>query len=156
MDPTSVALAYDWDPMAMTNRTDLLSMEEASWVDFLEAVNAVPADDRQREGVVPGWSTHDVVWHCAYWSEWAGRALENISAGGAAEASEDPEDEILAHGRTMPWEEMLANAEKGRVRLRSALTALADPVSETAVQTVRGETFDHYSEHAAQIRATFP
>jgi uncharacterized protein (TIGR03083 family) len=130
-------------------------MEEASWRDLLEAVNALPPADRQRPGVVPGWSTHDVVWHCAYWSEWAGRALENLSAGGAAEAAEDPEDEILANGRTMSWEEMLRDAEKGRVRLRSAVTALPEGFSETAVDTVRGETFDHYAEHGAQIRA-FP
>ena len=39
-----------------------------------------------------------------------------------------------------------------RVRARAALTALEQP-SDAAIEEFAGETFDHYDEHAAELRA---
>ena len=138
------------------DRDEMLRREEESWAGFLQAADATPADRRSVEGVVPGWSTHDLVWHCAYWTAWAGVVLERVMRG--EPEPKQPEDEaawdaeILAEGRAMGWDEAIRRAEENRGRVRSAFAAFDEP-PELAVQWFTDDTFDHYEEHAEQIRA---
>lgn len=138
------------------DREGMLGREEGSWGGFLRAVDATPSERRTVEGVVPGWSTHDVAWHCAYWVGWAGEVLERLLRG--EPEPEEPEDdeareaEILAEGRTIGWDELIRRAEGNRARVRAAFAAFDEP-SARAVELFTDETFDHYEEHAAEIRA---
>ncbi len=54
------------------DRDELLQREARAWDALEAAVARVPDDRRAEEGVVPGWSTKDLVWHCGYWAGWAG------------------------------------------------------------------------------------
>jgi hypothetical protein len=138
------------------DRNGMLQRELESWNGFLQAIDATPPDRRTVEGVVPGWSTHDLVWHCAYWTGWAGDVLERAIRG--EPEPKEPEDEaawdaeILAEGRAMGWDEAIRRAEENRVRARTAFAAFDEP-PELAVQWFTDDTFDHYEEHAEQIRA---
>jgi len=60
------------------NTEELLQREDQAWTAFVDAFAAVPDDRRDDEGVVPGWSTKDLVWHCGYWAGYVGEALEAI------------------------------------------------------------------------------
>ena len=60
---------------------NMLRREEEAWRDFAGVIAAVPAERRSVEGVVPGWSPHDLLWHCAYWTEFAGGVLDKVRAG---------------------------------------------------------------------------
>ena len=132
---------------------ELLQREETSWARLADALAAVPPERREAEGVVPGWSVHDVAWHCAYWAADAGEALERILRGEADPLDSDvPDEEVLATGRAMAWDEILRRAEQGRERVRTAFSAFADPPAK-ALQLFGDETYDHYEEHEAQIRA---
>jgi hypothetical protein len=137
------------------DRDGMLQREEASWMGFREAIDATPAERRTIEGVVPGWSTHDLVWHCAYWTGWASDVLERLLRG--EPEPDEPEDddawtaEILAEGRAMGWDEAIRRAEGNRSRVRAAMAAFDEP-PELAVQWFTDDTFDHYEEHAAEIR----
>jgi hypothetical protein len=136
------------------DRDELLAREETAWLSLLETVAAVPADRREAEGVVPGWSTHDLVWHCAYWTDFTGGVLERIRAGDPdPESGEDSEADILAAGRDATWADVIARAEAGRKRVRSALTAFDGAVPELGERWFREDTFEHYGEHAEQISA---
>ena len=98
-------------------RDTMLRREEEAWRDFAGVLEAVPADRRDAEGVVPGWSTHDLLWHCAYWTEFTGGVLDKIRDGDPdPEAGQPPEDEILAEGRRTSWDQALARAQAGRER----------------------------------------
>jgi hypothetical protein len=138
------------------DRAGMLRHEQESWARFVEAIDATPTDRRTVEGVVPRWSAHDLVWHCAYWTAWASEVLERLHRG--EPEPEQPEDEeawdaeILAEGRTMGWDEAIRCAERNRTRVRAAFAAFDEP-PELAVQWFTDDTFDHYEEHAAQIRA---
>ena len=66
--------------------------------------------------------------------------------------SELEEAEILATGRGMSWDEVVAGAEQAHDRVRAAFSTSPDP-GETAVGWFRDDTFDHYDEHTAEIRA---
>lgn len=134
----------------------MLDREEQAWRDLVDAYEAVPPDRRTVEGVVPGWSTHDLVWHCAYWAGYAGEVLERLLRGEPAPEEPDDDDalvaQILATGRGMHWDEVILTFEQSRERVRAAFSAFGDP-PELAVQWLTDDTFDHYEEHAAEIRA---
>jgi uncharacterized protein (TIGR03083 family) len=132
---------------------ELLQREETAWSRLADALAAVPPERREVEGVVPGWSVHDVAWHCVYWAGDAGKVLERILGGDPDPPDSDvPDEEVLATGRSMAWDEILRRAEQGRERVREAFSAFADPPPK-ALELFGDETFDHYEEHEAQIRA---
>jgi uncharacterized damage-inducible protein DinB len=132
---------------------ELLQREETAWARLADALAAIPAERREVEGVVPGWSVHDVAWHCAYWAGDAGEGLERILGGDPKPPDSDVTDEeILATGRALTWDELLRRAEQGRAQARAAFSAFDDPPA-TASTLFGDETFDHYEEHEAQIRA---
>ena len=132
---------------------ELLQREETAWARLADALDAVPAERREVEGVVPGWSVHDVAWHCVYWAGDAGEVLERILGGDPDPSDSDvPDEEVLARGRAMAWDEMLRHADQSRERVRAAFSAFGDPPPK-ALELFGDETFDHYEEHEAQIRA---
>ena len=132
---------------------ELLQREETAWARLADALAAVPPERREVEGVVPGWSVHDVAWHCVYWAADAGDVLERIHGGDPDPPESDvPDEEVLASGRATAWDDILRQAEQGRERVRAAFSAFADPPPK-ALELFGDETFDHYEEHEAQIRA---
>lgn len=137
------------------DREEMLVREDEGWRRFAETVRAVPADRRDVEGVVPGWTVHDLVWHVGYW---AGYAADVIERDRLRETDLEPaeseleEVEILATGRGMSWDEVVRRAEQGRDRARAAFSSSPDP-GDAAVGWFKEDTFDHYDEHEAEIRA---
>lgn len=133
---------------------DLLQREDQAWSAFVDAFAAVPDDRRDDEGVVPGWSTKDLVWHCGYWAGWVGDALEKIGRGETLEDQnwDAMNDAVIVEGRGMAWDEVIVQSEHNRERARAALRALPS-ITDAALEEFTGETFEHYEEHAAEIRA---
>ena len=136
------------------NTEELLQREDQAWLAFVDAFAAVPEDQRDQQGVVPGWSTQDLVWHCGYWAGYVGDALERIARG---ESLPDQDwdavnDKVIEDGRGMRWDEIIVQSEHNRERARAALKALSTVTAE-ALEEFTGETFEHYEEHAAEIRA---
>ena len=137
------------------DREEMLGREDEAWRRFEETVRAVPADRRDVEGVVPGWTVHDLVWHVGYWAGYAADVIERDRAGETdlePADSEVEEAEILATGRSMSWDEVVRRARQDRDRVRAAFSSSSDP-GDTAVGWFQDDTFDHYDEHAAEIRA---
>jgi hypothetical protein len=63
------------------NRDELLALGERVWADLVQAAAEVPTDRREQQGVVEGWSVHDVVWHVSYWLERSAGVLEQVRPG---------------------------------------------------------------------------
>jgi hypothetical protein len=139
----------------MTTKEELLAREDESWGEFVDAFDCISVDSREVEGVVPGWSTKDLVWHCGYWAGYVAGVLEKIAR---REATDDDQDwdaynaRVVEDGRAMSWDEIVARSEENRGRCRAALTALPE-LTDEAVSEFSGETFEHYDEHAKEIRA---
>ncbi|MCI0633165.1 MAG: maleylpyruvate isomerase N-terminal domain-containing protein [Actinobacteria bacterium] len=137
-------------------RQELLDREASSWDAFMTAVGRVSAERRTEVGVVPGWSVHDLVWHCGFWSADAASRIEAMAAGGDEEP-ERPEavwqamnDEAAEQSKSMAWDEVVARTEAARERVRAALASLAE-VGTAAESEFVEETFEHYDEHTAEI-----
>jgi hypothetical protein len=137
----------------------VLALDDEVWADLMRAAAAVPEGRRDVEGVVPGWSSHDVVWHVAYWVARAARVLEEVRPGGPY--PEEPEegayydaenDAAMPAGRAMTWDAVLAHGEQGHDRARRVVAECDETVSAW-VRDRYLEEVDHFREHAAQINA---
>jgi hypothetical protein len=140
------------------NREELLQREADAWIALEAAFTRVPADRRVEEGVVPGWSVQDLVWHCAKWAEYTGGNLEAMAAG--TYVDEDHDDaywdamnaDIAAQSKSLTWDEVVDGAAEMRARARAAMGALSD-LTDAAAEDFSGETFEHYEEHTTEIAA---
>lgn len=137
-------------------RQQLLDREASSWEALMGAVARVPEPRRTEPGVVPGWSVADLVWHCGYWVDDAARRIELIVAG--SPEPEEPEavwqktnDEVAEQSKAMSWDEVVERSEAARERIRTVFAALSD-VPPAAESEFVDETFEHYDEHAVEIR----
>jgi hypothetical protein len=138
----------------MLTKEELLAREDESWGEFVDAFDSISEDSRDVEGVVPGWSTKDLVWHCGYWAGFVAEVLEKIGRGESTDDDQDWDaynEQVIKEGRAMTWDDIVTRSEQNRVRCRGALQALPD-LTEEAVTEFTGETFEHYDEHAAEIR----
>jgi hypothetical protein len=139
---------------------ELARKESEAWDAFLGVVSTVPADRRESEGVVPGWSVKDLVWHCAEWARFAGDHLEQMKDGTFVDPFAIGDDAhwdavsqtMVDEARTMTWEEILAGAEVRRTRARAVWESLP-AIDDAAAHWFGEETFDHYDQHAVEIRA---
>jgi predicted methyltransferase len=140
----------------MLSRDELLANEERSWAEFVAEVGRVPEHLRGEEGVVPGWSVIDLVFHNG---RWAGVAAEKLGviAEGRSPGEGDP-DEVwqgkndlwAAESKSMIYQEAMARALEERERARAALLALPQVTDEAASWFIE-ETYDHYQEHTEEI-----
>jgi hypothetical protein len=137
------------------DREELLKREDEAWHELVDTLAAVPLDRRDVEGVVPGWSPHDLVWHCAYWAAYAGDVLDTLQRGEPEPEETEDRDaldaEILATGRGMSWDEATLRLEQSRERARAALSSFGE-LPALAVEWFEDDTLKHYEEHAAEIR----
>ena len=140
----------------ITDRDELLKREEAAWAEFVAEVGRVPEHRRSDDGVVPGWSVNDLVFHNGKWAGVAAEKLGAIAASGAA--GEEEPDEVwegknelwAAESKSMLYQEAMARALEDRERARAALLALPE-VTDEAASWFTEETFDHYQEHTEEV-----
>lgn len=138
-------------------RDELLKSEEAAWAEFVAEVGRVPEHRRSDDGVVPGWSVTDLVFHNGKWAGVAAGKLKAIGASGSA-GEEDPHEvwqgknsRWAAESKSMSYEDAMARALEDRVDARNALIALPE-VTDEAASWFKEETLDHYLEHTEEIR----
>jgi hypothetical protein len=139
-----------------TDKDELLKREEAAWTEFVAEVGRVPEHRRSDDGVVPGWSVNDLVFHNG---KWAGVSAEKLGAIGASgSAGEEDPDEVW-QGKNSRWaeeskslssEDAMTAALADRERARNALIALPE-VTDEAASWFKEETFDHYEEHTEEV-----
>jgi hypothetical protein len=137
------------------DRETLLGREDEAWAALAKAFTDVPEGRRDVEGVVPGWSVKDLVWHCGYWADYVGDVLERMSAGQPEPPDQDWETlnrMVAEDGKGKSWDEVIVAAERGRDRARAALIAMTE-VTDAAASEFTDETVDHYEEHTAEIVA---
>jgi hypothetical protein len=140
----------------ITDRDELLRREETAWAEFVAEVGRVPEHLRSDQGVVPGWSVNDLVFHNG---KWAGVAAEKLQVilDGSSPGEGDPDtvwqgkNELwAAESKSMLYQEAMARALADRERARAALLALP-AVTDEAASWFTEETFDHYQEHTEEV-----
>ncbi|MEX0833334.1 MAG: maleylpyruvate isomerase N-terminal domain-containing protein [Actinomycetota bacterium] len=137
----------------------VLQEELEAGTSLAQAVQDAPPGLRSVDGVVPGWTIHDTLWHVAYWVNHAADIIEAARPG--EPFPEEPEEgeyydaknaETFPQGRTLGWDDVVAHFEQGRERARQALAGCDEANGDAAADRVMEEV-EHYREHDAQIRA---
>jgi hypothetical protein len=137
------------------DRDELLEREASSWGAFGAAVERIAPERREVDGVVPGWSVKDLLWHCAYWAGYCAETIEARTSGDLSDPWEHDDaywdaenDRVAQESKAMSWDTVGSNAARMRERVRAALASTTDDV---AMRWFAEETFEHYDEHAADI-----
>jgi hypothetical protein len=141
-------------------RDEHAARERGAWAAFMDLVATVPADRIDERTVVPGWSVKDLIWHDAGWASFAADALETSHGasfldpfGAHAAAHWDAvSEEMIERGRSLTLDEVLSRAEAQRAHVHDVWSGLPQPGAEAAAWFAE-ETFLHYEEHAAEVRA---
>jgi len=143
--------------------TPTLSVEEtrqkieAGWGAWLETLRGIPDDRLTEPGACGAWSVKDLIGHVAFWDA---DAIQDVGAhlGGIPRAEEDV-DALNAHvaaaNAARGVEELRAEMEWTHAAAVALLAALApdDPRARAACREIAVDTWEHYDEHAAQVRA---
>lgn len=135
---------------------ELIDRIEQSWQSWVEAVEGIP-DGRLTEPMVGHWSTKDLLGHVAFWEDWVIADCRRIIAGTAA--SDEDMDGInqgqVADSKTASVTAQKQYRDQAHARLMTFLGSIKadEPTFPQLVATLDGETWGHYDEHAAQVRA---
>jgi DinB superfamily len=140
----------------------LLDRLEAAWAALTESYAGVPESKLVEPGVVDDWSVKDVLAHVTTWEQEALRHLPLIIAGGrppryAAQGGIDAFNARATEaGRRLSLAEVLRRRDETHARLLEFIRS--QPEGTFAGQTrarrrLRLDTYGHYPEHTAAIRA---
>ena len=137
----------------MAGRDELLRNEATAWGTFVAEAGRVPEHVRTVEGVVPGWSMNDLVYHVGKWAGVGADKLALLRDGERAEEDDDWESSNqmwAAESKSMTYQEAMARALAERERARTTLEGF-ETVDHEAESWFQEETIDHYLEHAQEI-----
>ncbi len=141
------------------DRGSILTREQEAWSALSREVARLTPERRRIEGVVPGWSVDDLVWHCAKWAEFAAERLAALDGGPFVDPFGSEPDEywdaenarLAEQSKSMATDEIEAAAASIREHVRGVWSSLPDlgPEADTFFAE---ETFVHYEEHSAEMR----
>ena len=141
-------------------REDYLRKESESWAALRAQIARLSPGQQELDGVVPGWSTKDLIWHCGYWARDVIQHLPSLMDGTFVDPFEADDalgdrmnDQIASEAKTMSLDEAWERAEAARAEVRAAWSALPEEPTATAAQWFAEESFIHYDEHAPEIAA---
>lgn len=139
---------------------ETLANIDRSWSNLLEALDGIPADRLEEPGVVGEWSSvKDVIGHVALWDA---QAIQKVHRRAAGEPVDQVQvdwqalnDREAAARRPRPFADLSADMRRNHQQLVDVLRALppTDPMTADVCAFVPVDTYEHYDEHAAEIRA---
>ena len=149
-ETTTGARAAD-DPLAAT-----IAQIERSWVGLLSALEGVPEERLTEPNAVGEWSIATLMGHVAYWDQQAVVAGERELRG---------EPKVEVDWQAANDQEAKTNDGRGASEQRASMdrahaamiellrtTPPTDPRVLGLCGCLQGDTFEHYDEHAADIR----
>lgn len=135
-------------------RLDILQDISKSWLDLVKAIKSLSDDEILRPATVDDWSVKDIMAHITFWE---GRIIHRI---GLLERGENPPD--TDDFETINQQEATKSRSASLDDVRAQFDAMHDQVMNILEVTpvlsrdlVEGNTYGHYNEHLADIRAAF-
>jgi hypothetical protein len=136
--------------------SDLLGRTERQWQAWVDAVAGIP-DERLAEPMAGHWTGKDLLGHVAFWEDWVIGECQRILAGESnTDEDMDPMNQSQVEERkNASVAEQKRYRDDAHARLMAFLgTIPADtPLLPQLVKALEWETYAHYDEHAADVRA---
>lgn len=130
---------------------------DASWRSWLAALDAIPTARLSEPGVCDAWSAKDLTGHVAYWDADALDDIARIASGGERQPQDvdtrNAADAAANADRSVT--DLRAEMERTHDLLLAALRGLApdDPRTRQICREIAEDTWQHYQEHEAHVRA---
>ena len=131
--------------------TDIAGRVEASWQGLMDALEGIPEDRMSEPGVVGVWSVKDTMAHIAFWDDRAVAVQEAV----AAERKPDSvdwrvkNDEVARERADWP----IQHARREMHEAHGRVVEMLQKYPNANPEYLAGDTYDHYDEHAAEVRA---
>lgn len=136
---------------------------EASWQELMGAIEDIPMERLVETGAVGEWSVKDVLGHIAFWDGATIAPLERVARGEPAWPPSDgdgddggyqPINEREAALRAdRSADEILRELHETHAKVLDALDAALTAEASFNPQEFAGNTWEHYADHTAGIRA---
>ncbi|HET8522724.1 MAG TPA: maleylpyruvate isomerase N-terminal domain-containing protein [Thermomicrobiales bacterium] len=144
----------------IAQKVETLQQIDRSWANLLDALDGVPAESGAEPGACGEWSVKDLAGHIAFWASQAGPiATRQASAAPKPEGDNDGgsdggtdfqaiNEEVAAKNSARSYDDLTRELHETHQQMVETLRNLPtlDP------DWVAGNTFEHYDEHAAEIR----
>jgi hypothetical protein len=165
----------------MGTKDTCLAEMHASFAEVMAVVDAIPRESLAAVGVTDEWSVRDMLAHEAGYERWVaaallgdleGRTPTNQEYYGRDEAPTEDEDAnddtvnawVVAHARTVPVDDTLAEFRRAHDRLVEAVEACTETDFEdadrfpfakgkTLLAILPGQCWGHHREHLPQLEA---
>lgn len=153
-------------------RDELLAAVEQGWREWQSFLALLTPRQMVDPGMANGWSVKDAIAHIAFYEDWVGTFIRTRTWPRARHPSLDTwdmderNDAFFALNKDRDLDDVLAESERVHGALVKAISALTDnkyhdrnllgtpPDDEWSIEKmVDGNTFRHYPEHIAMIRA---
>lgn len=133
----------------------LVARIASSWGALLEALDGIPEDRLEEPGAVGEWSLKDVFGHIAFWDEVAvadaKRALANQPDDHNDYQAMNDADYLRRRDRSLP--EQRSAMHQAHAALIDYLDDIEGLDAAAVDKAINGDTYQHYDEHGADIRA---
>ena len=133
----------------------LLARIDEAWRQLFVALDDIPEDRLSDPGVIGDWSLKDLFGHLAFWDEHAIREIERALAGLPRQDDDwqamNEADHAARRDHTLP--EQRAAMHRAHAALVERLESVAGIEAGPIDAAIRPDTYEHYEDHAADIRA---
>ena len=133
----------------------LLERIDEAWRQLFAALDDIPEDRMSDPGVIGEWSLKDLFGHLAFWDENAVREIERALAGLPRQDNEWQEmneaDHAARRDRALP--EQRSAMHQAHAALVERLESVAGIEAAPIDAAIRPDTYEHYQDHVADIRA---
>ena len=133
----------------------LLERIDEAWRQLFAALDDIPEDRMSDPGVIGDWSLKDLFVHLAFWDENAVREIERALAGFPRQDNEWQEmneaDHAARRDRALP--EQRSAMHQAHAALVERLESVAGIEAAPIDAAIRPDTYEHYQDHVADIRA---
>ena len=122
-----------------------------SWARFIEVLDGVPEERLEEAGACGEWSIKDLMAHMAYWDDRAVIVADALGVGQQAEPVDWQEVNDREAALRATWTLNASRREMDAAHTRMLEALERHPNLDADFWA--GDTFEHYDEHAADIRA---
>jgi uncharacterized damage-inducible protein DinB len=142
--------------MVEMSEHDRLAAEEAmGWEQIVDALDRIPLSETRSPGAGGEWTTNDVVFHLAAWSDESAAQLAAVREGRYRSTDIDTDarnEEYLRAGRAIDGHAVRVRLERTRARALAEWAAVTE-LSAPAVEWFGESGPEHYVEHLDALRA---
>lgn len=139
--------------ISQQERLEILQDVSKSWLELLRALRGLSDTQMTQPGVVEQWSVKDLMAHISSWERELIGVLDRLEHG------EEPGDSDWAGIDAFNAEQTQLSAQRSLDDIRddfeethADLMAMLEVTPVLTRELVKGDTYEHYAEHAAQIR----